>query len=233
MIENILDEIPELAVMYLVNALAFDAKWSEGYQEYRIKEGNFTNSDGTVSKASFMSSHESTYIKTPIARGFMKYYENLRYSFVALLPDKGKTTDDVVAGLDELLNDFEQYKSYNGVDTVTPKFSAEFDVELSDALIAMGMVDAFTDGADFSDLGTCPESGLGLHISRVLHKTFIELTESGTRAGAATVVEMVKNTAVMEPEIVPVVRLDRPFVYMLYDNETEMPFFIGVQNTLK
>ncbi|MBO7403055.1 MAG: serpin family protein [Lachnospiraceae bacterium] len=235
MIKDILDEIPKLAVMYLVNALAFEAKWYSGYREGAVHEGDFTNFDGSKSKADFMYSREPIYIKTGIASGFEKYYDGTRYSFIALLPDNGHTTDEVIASLKDVMSDFDTYRSYKEVDAVLPKFSADYSVELSKALIAMGMRHAFMDdgGADFTDLGTCPESKLGIHISRVIHKTHIEVDTNGTKAGAATVVEMVKNTAVHEPERIPEVRLDRPFFYLLYDHETKMPFFIGVQNTMK
>lgn len=86
------------------------------------------------------------------------------------------------------------------------------------------MIDAF-DGekADFSGLGSVAN---GIAISRVLHKTFISVGEDGTKAGAATVVEMVECAAeyAKDPKIV---HLDRPFVYMLIDCENNLPFFVG------
>ena len=77
--------------------------------------------------------------------------------------------------------------------------------------------------ADFSRLGTAGEGNI--RISRILHKTFISVAEDGTRAGAATAAEAAAEAAVEEePKFV---RLDRPFVYMLIDCETDLPFFIG------
>ena len=78
------------------------------------------------------------------------------------------------------------------VDTAIPKFESGYDVELSDMLSGMGMPLAF-DGnrADFTALGTS-EAG-NIFISKVIHKTFISVTEQGTRAGAATVVELTKK----------------------------------------
>ena len=58
------------------------------------------------------------------------------------------------------------------------------------------------------------------------HKTFISVGEKGTKAGAATVVEMADGAAV-EPQEPKEVYLDRPFVYMLIDCENNIPFFIG------
>ena len=78
--------------------------------------------------------------------------------------------------------------------------------------------------ADFTGLGT--STGGNIFISRVIHKTFISVTEEGTRAGAATVVEMEDGCAMFE-EPPKQVWLDRPFVYMLIDTETNLPFFLG------
>ena len=88
----------------------------------------------------------------------------------------------------------------------------------------MGMPLAFDPAnADFSNLGTAGEN---VFIGRVIHKTFISVAEQGTRAGAATIVEMLEGAALMEEEPKEVI-LDRPFVYMLIDCETYTPFFIG------
>ena len=73
-------------------------------------------------------------------------------------------------------------------------------------------------------LGT--STGGNIYISRVLHKTFISVGEKGTKAGAATVVEM-KDGAAAESTEPKEVYLDRPFVYMLVDCENNIPFFIG------
>ena len=112
------------------------------------------------------------------------------------------------------------------VETAIPKFTAEYDVEMSEVLKGTGMPDAFSSAvADFSKLGHSTEGNI--FISRVLHKTFISVDDRGTKAGAATVVEM-KAESAMEPLEPPKeVYLDRPFVYMLIDCETNLPFFIG------
>ena len=88
------------------------------------------------------------------------------------------------------------------------------------------MADAF-DGerADFTGMG---HSTLGnIYINRVLHKTFIDVTPLGTRAGAATVVEMNTESAAIPPEEPKSVILDRPFLYMIVDTQYNIPLFIG------
>lgn len=228
MIPEIIDEIPDEAIMYLVNALAFDAKWADEYEEHQIREGSFTMEDGTRQDVDMMHSEEYTYLEDDLATGFIKYYKDRKYAFVAMLPNEGVTVSQYVDSLTgehlrELLNNPQDLTVFASI----PKFETEYDIEMSEVLQEMGMTDAFDwRVADFSRLGTYNVDGMNICINRVLHKTFISVTEQGTRAGAATAVEMVAEGAMEIVEFKEVV-LDRPFVYMLIDCETNLPFFIG------
>ena len=228
MIPEIIDEIPDEAIMYLVNALAFDAKWADEYEEHQIREGRFTMEDGTRQDVDMMHSEEYTYLEDDLATGFIKYYKDRKYAFVAMLPNEGVTVSQYVDSLTgehlrDLLNNPQDVTVFASI----PKFETEYGIEMSEVLQEMGMTDAFDwRVADFSRLGTYNVDGMNICINRVLHKTFISVTEQGTRAGAATAVEMVAEGAAEIIEYKEVV-LDRPFVYMLIDCETNLPFFIG------
>ena len=228
MIPEIIDEIPDEAIMYLVNALAFDAKWADEYEEHQIRKGLFTMEDGTRQDVDMMHSEEYTYLEDDLATGFIKYYKDRKYAFVAMLPDEGVTVSQYVDSLTgeqlrELLNNPQDVTVFASI----PKYEAEYGIEMSEVLQEMGITDAFDwQVADFSKLGTYNADGMNICINRVLHKTFISVTEQGTRAGAATAVEMVAEGAMEIVEFKEVV-LDRPFVYMLIDCETNLPFFIG------
>lgn len=228
MIPEIIDEIPDEAIMYLVNALAFDAKWADEYEEHQIREGRFTMEDGIRQDVDMMHSEEYTYLEDDLATGFIKYYKDRKYAFVAMLPNEGVSVSQYVDSLTgehlrELLNNPQDLTVFASI----PKFETEYDIEMSEVLQKMGMTDAFDwQVADFSRLGTYNVEGMNICINRVLHKTFISVSEQGTRAGAATAVEMVAEGAMEIVEFKEVV-LDRPFVYMLIDCETNLPFFIG------
>lgn len=226
MIKDILDEIPDSAVMYLINALAFDAEWQEIYYDYQVREGSFTTETGEKREIDMMYSEENMYLEDEQAVGFIKYYKDRKYAFAALLPNEGVSVSEYIASLDgEHLNDLLQNAKAAIVNASIPKFETEYDVEMSDVLSGMGMPDAFSGvTADFSKLGHSDAGNL--FISRVLHKTFISVDERGTKAGAATVVEVEDECAIIV-EDPKQVYLDRPFVYMLIDCETNLPFFIG------
>ena len=226
MIKNILDQIPQEAVMYLINALAFDAEWQDIYFENQVREGEFTTENGEKRNVDMMYSEENKYLEDKHATGFIKYYKDRKYAFAALLPKEGTTVSEYIASLDgEHLNDLLTNAKSAFVNTSIPKFETEYDVEMSAVLSGMGMPDAFSGAtADFSKLGHSTAGNI--FINRVLHKTFISVDERGTKAGAATVVEMNDECALIIEDPKQVF-LDRPFVYMLIDCETNQPFFIG------
>lgn len=226
MIPEILDRVPVDAIMYLVNALAFEAEWSAIYEKNQVREGVFTKEDNTKQNVDFMYGSEETYLEDENAAGFMKYYKGGKYAFVAMLPDEGVSVSDYIASLTgKSVNALLTNPQHTTVYTAIPKFETEYSVEMSEILKNMGMPKAFDpNNAEFEGLGT--SNAGNIFISRVLHKTFISVGEKGTKAGAATVVEMADGAAA-EPQEPKEVYLDRPFVYMLIDCENNIPFFIG------
>lgn len=225
MIPEILTEIPSGAVMYLVNALAFDAEWETVYRENQVRDGIFTTADGTGQQISFMYSEESLFLEEENAVGFVKYYADDSYAFAALLPDEGISLPDYTASLNgEKLQKLLENPQQITVNASIPKFQCEYSVEMSEILTDMGITDAFDpDLADFSRLVS---PGQNIYISRVLHKTYIAVDERGTKAGAATAAEISRLSAPLSTET-KTVYLDRPFVYMLIDCEENLPVFIG------
>ena len=233
MIPKVLRDIPPEAVMYLVNALAFEAEWSEIYEDHQVRDGKFTKEDGTVQNVEMMYASEGKYLNDGLAQGFIKYYSGRKYAFAALLPNEGVSISDYISSLDgRALNSLLESAENRRVKTAIPKFETEYEAQMSDTLIALGMTDAFDiDVADFKNLGTSKEGNI--FINRVIHKTYIKVGERGTKAGAVTVVEMNDTASADSPDEIKVVYLDRPFLYMLIDCENNVPFFIGALTDAK
>lgn len=228
MIDKLLEQAPgERTMLYLVNAVCFDAKWEKPYEKENIQKGAvFTAADGTRQTADLLWSQESLYLSDDNTTGFMKYYDGGRYAFVGLLPNEGVSIADYVAGLTggklhALLND----PQHGTVEAAIPRFKASSSLELSDALKAMGVTDAFDSTvADLRAMGGAPNDQL--YVSAVLHKTYLELDENGTKAAAVTAA-VVNEAASAEPPEVHRVVLDRPFVYMIVDTHANLPLFLG------
>ncbi len=230
MIPKMLDKFGTNAVMELINAVAFDSEWEVQYSEKDIIKSVFHAADGSEQDIEMLSSDESIFLEAENAVGFMKPYKGGRYSFAALLPENGTTPEEFVESLDaeEFNRIFEDKDSYAEVHVSIPKFNAEYGAELPDALKKMGMETAFTEKADFSKMSA--DGGKDIYIGNVIHKTALELTEKGTRAAAATVVEMQEKGMPMND--ISIV-LNRPFVYCIIDNETSLPLFIGIENSIE
>ncbi len=229
MIDKIVDKISDNTIMYLINAIAFEAEWSTIYTKNQVMNGTFKGSDGTQEKVDFMHSMEYSYIEDSKVTGFIKPYANDSYSFVALLPEEGLKLEDYIEGLtgEEFLKLINE-ASTDSVMAVLPKFSYDYKITLNDILAEMGMPSAFdASKANFSALGKA--SGGSLYISEVLHKSFISVDEKGTKAGAATKVEIKESAVMTNKEVI----LNRPFIYAIIDNQTKLPVFIGTVQNVK
>ncbi len=227
MIPEIMNHIDPDARMYLINALAFHAEWKTVYESSDIYDQVFTNSNGVEKKVSMMHSLETNYLEGEQETGFIKPYAE-GYSFAALLPDENISIEDYISSLDadrlsEILNTVRICPEE--VYATMPKFKGDFDVILNQILSHMGMPDAFTGNADFTGI-----ADNDLYIENIIHKTYIEVDEQGTKAAAVTAVEL-NNEAVVtaEPKFVT---LDRPFIYMIIDNNNKLPIFIGTVKDL-
>ena len=229
-IEKVLEEINPGAIMYLVNALNFEANWADQYAGYQVSKCMFTEENGNQTEMDMMFSTENEYLCNDFCYGVKKRYES-GYSFVALLPNEGETVSDLLEKMDgnAWMNMVNNPTTAYDVETKIPKFEKDSSYSLGDILQDMGMKDAFNEiDADFSNMIE-PAADIGnIYISLVIHKAHIELTESGTKAAAVTVVGMT-DAAAYEPEVKErkEVYLDRPFVYAIVDNENNLPIFIG------
>lgn len=238
-IKDMLKDIPSDAVAYLINTVLFDAEWVMPYSEFQVKKDmNFTAEDGSVKKVDMLQSAEdmSTYFRIGKVQGFCKSYKN-GYRFMGILPDEGVSVEQALDsftahqlcdGLGYRCVEF--VEPYPVLNVWLPKFEIESQFRLSDTLKKMGMPLAFSpSGADFSGMATSAYGNI--YIDEVFHNTFISLGEKGTKAGAATVVEMKAGSAMEAPTEIIELRFDRPFIYAILAPDNT-PLFMGVINDL-
>ena len=227
MIPEALDEIHDDAVMYLLNALAFDAKWEEKYKEKQLRDWTFTTESGEEQLVQMMLSEESWYLEDAYATGFMKPYKGGKFAFVALLPNADTTVEEYIDNLSaQQLKQMLSQPQEITVNAGIPEFEVTYDAPMGEALCEMGMTNAFDRiDADFSRMAT--HDTWNICIRRLLHKTCISVTAQGTKAAAETTVEMDAPSA-PPPGLEEYVILDRPFLYMIMDCENQIPIFMCV-----
>ena len=223
-IKDLISELEPSNIMVLVNAIAFDAEWATAYEEDQVRNGTFTNGSGEEKEVTFLYGSENIYLENGEAIGFLKPYEDGKYAFLTILPeDRDVDINEFMADMtaEEYREFWESRDTYDNVYTSMPEFKNEYEVMLPDILQDMGMEYAFDrDAADFSNMCI-----MQAYISKVIHKTYIEVDRNGTKAAAATAVVMDGKSAmpVEEKEVF----CDRPFAYAIVDLQTGVPVFIG------
>jgi serpin B len=226
--QRIKDLIPEGAInamtrLVLANAIYFKAGWRHTFDAEATTPEPFRLLNGSSIDVPMMHQEES--LGFAAGDGYVALelpYQTGDVAMVILLPDEGRfeafeqglsaaTLDQALAGL-----------SYQPVLLSLPKFTYESAFSLNDALMALGMPDAFDpDRADFSAM----DGARDLYISNVLHKAFVAVDEKGTEAAAATAVIMEVTSAPIDQPVV--VSVDRPFLYLIRDRQTGSVLFLG------
>jgi len=229
MISEIVKDIDPYTAMILVNAICFDGKWETEYEDYQVNTGKFTKTDGSTQDVMFLSDETRDYFETDKATGFMKSYKGGEYAFLAILPKDGSISANAFAK-DFTAEDYEKFiKSVTtqyDVFSKMPEFKSDFELTMNDTLKTLGAGDVFDEKkADLS--GIAGEPG-DLFVSKVIHKTHIEVDRTGTKAAAVTAVSV--EVASAEPPEFKTVNCDRPFVYAIVDVKTMTPIFIGTVN---
>lgn len=223
MIHNVLSGPIDDRVAVLLNAVGFQAAWSDPFDDDQVSEGTFTNADGSVTQVDMLHSAEDIYLDDPAYTGFMKAYQGGAFCFVGMLP-KDKGPDGVMRVLESLsFADWWSRAKRFRVEVSMPEFATEFNFDLRPMLQAMGICTAFTAEADFTPMTSVP-----LEVESIQQKAAIKVNRQGTQAAAETWAEIEYGCNYLDMKRVSVV-LDRPFVYAIVDGNSCMPVFIGVE----
>ena len=226
-IKNILEEISANAVLFLINAVYFNASWTISFDEKKTYEGVFTKSDGGEVTAEYMNlrNQKFQYHSPGTYHTIRLPYGRDKFSFYGILPPEDKTVDDLVTDINE--NGVDKYLenlSEKTVSVVLPKFKFVYSDDFVNAFSELGMLKAFNPDTEDGGFGNIADIGDQFYITKILHKTFIEVNEEGTEAVAATVVE-VGDTGSATEEVG--FYATRPFIYVIRDDRSGTILFMG------
>jgi serpin B len=203
----------------LSSATWFLGKWEHAFHRSDTRPEPFQLIDGGKQEVDFM--HQTGrfgYAETPSGQLLEMRYEGGGLAFDILLPKQGKPLDVDPGVLTGWLGKLQDRK----VQVAVPKFRVESDFSLARTLAAVGMRSAFTSGADFSGI----DDRRDLQISDVVHKAYVDVTEEGTEAAAATGTSMV--LVAMQPTPPELVfRADHPFLFFIRDTRSGLILFTG------
>jgi serpin B len=220
------EDIDDTTRMVLVNAIYFKAGWHEPFPEGDTNQQAIFHAAGKDVKAALMrQAKRFGYAEAEGCQVVEFPYEGEELAMVVLLPRRpdglGKLEQSLTAAkLEACLGKLKPLV----VEVVLPRFRFDARLYLADELRALGMSLALSDRADFSGISTADQ----LLISRVIHQAFVDVTEGGTEAAAATA------SIVAPPAPGPggggpqaVVRADHPFLFLIRDRQTGSILFLG------
>lgn len=207
--------------LIITNAVYFNGKWLQEFEEAGTRKKVFYLSDGQEKKVDTMYAIETyNYGKDKNAQILELPYKGDDISMYIILPSKNNIEEfenDLTLGY---YNELKDNLNSDEVKILLPKFTFEARAELNEPLQDMGIVDAFDSGmADFSGISASD----GLSISEVIHQAYIGVNEKGTEAAAATGIVMVDSLPYYKYEFTA----DHPFMFFIEDKRTGCILFMG------
>ncbi|CAF1109973.1 unnamed protein product [Rotaria sordida] len=239
-IKNILktNDIHPLTRIMLINALYFKAPWFKTFDSELTTKENFTLSTGKLIQLQTMhltshfsyyydKKHKSQWINLP-------YKGNNRYVLTLVLPDNDielRVLEKLLRNSKILLNIFSlldnRTRSLTRIKLSLPKFRIESTLDFVQYFKQYYNVKLPFDGdkADFSLMSSTRERDL--FISKILHKSVIDVDESGTEAAAVTIIQMLSRSGMFLHEDPIELTFSRPFLFYLRDINIKVPLFVG------
>jgi serine protease inhibitor len=220
--EIVPNPIPAEMVMYLINAIYFKGSWTKSFDASVTRDDVFTLPNGSRTSCKMMyQKNKLKYYADNQLQAIDLPYGDAGFSMTVLLPAVGTNIDDFADNLSQQawISSTSRLTS-DEVELYFPRFKFEYDKTLNDMLKSMGMSIAFSrNDADFTNIDKRGQ----LYISEVKHKTYVQVDEEGTEAAAVTSVG-VGATSVRQSTVM---RVDRPFVFVIRENSTGTILFIG------
>lgn len=232
MIPSILEEVDPYMVSYLLNAIYFKADWTSKFDKKNTKEEAFTTENGTTRVPMMHQNVLIQYMKNDTYSAIEMPYGNGLWRMNVMLPEEGKSIDDVI---DCLKEDYEN-RSYRAheVDLKLPRYETESDTDKAGGLInlmqKMGIQLAFNQNlSEIPNMATRNEQPVNLYIEIMRQKAKIKVNEEGSEAAAVTVAGMTysagPNTIIDYPKAT--FHANRPFVYVIREASSGVILFVG------
>jgi len=209
--------INTLTRLVLANAVFFHGDWKVQFPK-NSPNGTFHALSGDVSVPTMHGDHNAGIWSGPGWNAGALDYVGDTVSMIIVVPDAG-TFASFEAGLtvESMSAILAGALPSGSADLIMPRFKFATDVSLNDTLSALGMPEAFGDGADFSGIN----GARNLRVQSVIHKAIIAVDEKGTTASAATGVSVGLTSAP------PTLIVDRPFLFFIRHNATGAILFEG------
>jgi serpin B len=212
-IPSLFDSLETATRVVVVSAVHFESNWRTPFDKKRTKKEDFTLVSGekTATDMMYRKSQAPCYFGEDAAVLELPYKGD-GYSMLVILPKSTADLPKLEASLStEKIKEWSSRLNRDLVEVKMPKFTAQYQAELIQPLAGLGMKSAFSNAADFSGINGKTD----LSISKVIHKVFIRVDETGTEAAAATGIGMRTTSIELNPPQPKQFIADRPFVYVI------------------
>jgi len=236
---NIKDLIPEGYVDYstkaaLVNAAYFKGQWQSQFKPNQTKYGNFYVKRDQIRMVQYMNQKGSFnyYTSEDLQAHLVELpYEGDHVSMVIILPpflDDGLqetvrrlTPETLQAAMAEIQSGFYKMDTLN---VTIPKFSIRGSLELTEPLANLDISRLFGSDSDLSGFVDNDQPDQ-IRLESAQHKAFIEVTEEGSEAAAATALIGFRSA---RPAFHTQFTANHPFLFLIYDKQVDTILFFGV-----
>ncbi|MBQ9473469.1 MAG: serpin family protein [Bacteroidales bacterium] len=223
MIPRIIECIDDpFAVSYLLNAIYFKADWEYPFEESLTEADTFTTANGPIMLPLMWNDEKYRYMNNDIFSAVDIPYGNGEWSMTVMLPEEGRSVDDVVDYLAKDGLSLLSESRYRPVYLKLPRFETESETsDLIGTMKKMGILRAF-DNASSEIPNMC---NANVYISMMLQKAHIKVDEKGSEAAAVTIVKTEPTSSHIEQPVT--FHANRPFVYVIREASSGVVFFVG------
>ena len=219
-INNIIGSIEDLDLMVLINAVYFKGFWEKSFDKKKTEKDDFKNYNGISVKVDFMNKNEQfDYFENNEVQAISLNYKNDTLKACIILPKKDEDINIFIKNLTiEKYKEIVRKMKVEKVNLSLPKFEINFESELKNIFLSMGMKEALSNKADFTKIN---KKG-GIKIGNIIHKTFIKVDEEGTEAAAITTVKFQLFTSIQKQENIFYMKVNKPFLFIIRTDDLPM-----------
>jgi serpin B len=228
-IQKIIDRLSPDAVAYILNSIYFNAKWTNQFDREDTKTETFMTESGEAHQTEMMNNNAivACAANDVMSMVCLPYGSGTVWNMYVMLPNEGKTVDDVLGSLntESWMNVCKGLKNMR-LNLKMPKYSTDNIIDMKTALAAIGMTKAFSPNAEFGKI----TDSKNMYISSMAQRAQINVTEEGTEMVAVSTGDLSSLGGGADIFGNGEFFANRPFVYIVAENNTGAIFFAGVYN---
>lgn len=226
-IPQVIKALEDSARLILINTLYFKGKWKDVFEKEMTRLEDFHALNKKPEPVEMMHQvNDFRFMKNEYFDIAWLPYGNEAFSMVLLLPSPQKSWKESIDALT-----YDNWNRWKRADTTVreldlkfPRFTLKYEKELNPVLKNLGIIKAFNrDQADLSGIANSEN----LFIGSVKQLSFLEINEEGTKASAATVVNIVAEEELDTPYRLYPFHVNRPFILLIEENSTGTILFMG------